>query len=118
MTRTKLDSLCRFVCCSCDFVDRAFLQIEVKAVDVERFVMAERLQKPIAQAGIASRRHAEEMIKAGEVTVNGRCHRTGNKADPQKITSVRGTLINPACKARKFYALLNNRRVVFQRFRS
>ena len=30
-----------------------------------------RLQKYIAQCGIASRRHAEEMIKAGRVRVNG-----------------------------------------------
>ena len=33
--------------------------------------MEERLQKLIAAAGLASRRHAEEMIAAGEVTVNG-----------------------------------------------
>ncbi|NOT62711.1 MAG: pseudouridine synthase, partial [Acidobacteria bacterium] len=33
--------------------------------------MEERLQKLIAQAGIASRRAAEEMIKDGEVLVNG-----------------------------------------------
>ena len=34
----------------------------------------ERLQKLIAQAGIASRRHAEELITAGEVTVDqGEC---------------------------------------------
>ena len=31
----------------------------------------ERLQKVIAQAGIASRRKAEEMIAAGRVRVNG-----------------------------------------------
>ena len=33
--------------------------------------MQERLQKLIAQAGIASRRGAEELIKSGDVTVNG-----------------------------------------------
>ncbi len=33
--------------------------------------MEERLQKIIARAGIASRRHAEEMITSGLVTVNG-----------------------------------------------
>ena len=31
----------------------------------------ERLQKIIAQSGIASRRHAEELIKSGRVKVNG-----------------------------------------------
>ena len=34
--------------------------------------MQERLQKLIAAAGIASRRHAEELISAGKVTVNGK----------------------------------------------
>ena len=34
--------------------------------------MAERLQKVIAQAGVASRRKAEKMITAGQVAVNGK----------------------------------------------
>ena len=32
----------------------------------------ERLQKVLARAGIASRRHAEELIAQGHVRVNGR----------------------------------------------
>ena len=31
-----------------------------------------RLQKYLALCGVASRRHAEEMIAAGQVSVNGR----------------------------------------------
>ena len=38
--------------------------------------MQERLQKLIAAAGIASRRHAEELIESGEVAVNGEIVRT------------------------------------------
>lgn len=34
--------------------------------------VAERLQKVMARAGVASRRHSEELIQAGRVTVNGR----------------------------------------------
>ena len=34
--------------------------------------MLERLQKIIARAGIASRRHAEALITSGLVTVNGK----------------------------------------------
>ncbi len=34
--------------------------------------IAERLQKVMARAGVASRRHSEELIQAGRVTVNGR----------------------------------------------
>jgi len=44
--------------------------------------MEERLQKIIARAGVASRRHAEEMIASGMVTVNGRVvTELGTKAD-------------------------------------
>lgn len=44
--------------------------------------MAERLQKIIAHAGVASRREAEEMIREGRVTVNGRVIKElGTKAD-------------------------------------
>src|SRR5690349_186391 len=43
---------------------------------------AERLQKIIAAAGIASRRHAEEMITQGRVSVNGQIvSELGSKAD-------------------------------------
>jgi 23S rRNA pseudouridine2605 synthase len=44
--------------------------------------MAERLQKILAQSGIASRRHAEQMIVAGSVWVNGQVAKLGQKADP------------------------------------
>jgi 16S rRNA U516 pseudouridylate synthase RsuA-like enzyme len=44
--------------------------------------MEERLQKIIARAGIASRRHAEDLIRSGMVTVNGRTiTELGSKAD-------------------------------------
>ena len=46
--------------------------------------MLERLQKIIARAGIASRRHAEELIRAGQVRVNGVVvTELGAKADPE-----------------------------------
>src|SRR6266850_5329892 len=75
--------------------------------------MQERLQKLIAAAGLASRRHAEEMIKAGEVTVNGKViTQLGTKADPEKDhIKVRGKLINPTLQKReKVYVLLNKPR--------
>ncbi|HYM52147.1 MAG TPA: (d)CMP kinase [Candidatus Dormibacteraeota bacterium] len=43
---------------------------------------AERLQKLLAQAGIASRRAAETLIAAGRVSVNGQLARLGDSADP------------------------------------
>lgn len=46
--------------------------------------MMERLQKLIAQAGVCSRRKAEELIKAGRVMVNGNpVTELGSKADPE-----------------------------------
>ncbi len=45
--------------------------------------MLERLQKIISRAGIASRRHAEELILSGQVRVNGQViTELGVKADP------------------------------------
>jgi len=69
--------------------------------------MEERLQKIIAAAGIASRRKAEEMIVAGQVTVNGKVvTELGTKADPEKDhIKVRGRLINQ--RREKVYILLN-----------
>jgi 23S rRNA pseudouridine2605 synthase len=47
--------------------------------------MQERLQKIIARAGIASRRHAEQLILSGQVRVNGHVVRElGTKADADK----------------------------------
>jgi len=43
---------------------------------------AERIQKLIARAGIASRRGAEQLIAAGRVTVNGATATLGASADP------------------------------------
>src|SRR5689334_5668857 len=72
--------------------------------------MEERLQKLIAAAGVASRRHAEELITAGRVTVNGEVIKElGTKADPEKDhIKVNGKLINPQLKSReRVYVLLN-----------
>src|ERR671932_972116 len=75
--------------------------------------LEERLQKLIAAAGLASRRHAEELIAAGEVTVNGEVMREpGTKADPARDhIKVRGRLINPLLERQeKTYVLLNKPR--------
>jgi 23S rRNA pseudouridine2605 synthase len=47
--------------------------------------MMERLQKVIAQAGVCSRRRAEELITAGRVLVNGNAvTQLGSKVDPSR----------------------------------
>ena len=44
----------------------------------------ERLQKLIAAAGLGSRRHAETLLRAGRVSVNGRTAQLGERADPER----------------------------------
>ncbi|MEA5056987.1 MAG: pseudouridine synthase [Anaerotignum propionicum] len=47
--------------------------------------MEERLQKFLAEAGVASRRKAEELIAAGKIKVNGKVvMELGTKIDPKK----------------------------------
>ena len=73
--------------------------------------MKERLQKLIAQAGIASRRKAEKLIADGLVTVNGKIvTEMGTKADPKNDhIKVSGKLINPKLEQRKDTYLLINK---------
>ena len=55
----------------------------------------QRLQKVIANAGVTSRRKAEELIKTGRVTVNGEIVRElGTKVDPKVKIEVDGVPID------------------------
>ena len=51
---------------------------------IERLMAAERLQKVLAAAGVASRRAAEALIAAGRVTVDGKRATLGSQADPDR----------------------------------
>jgi 23S rRNA pseudouridine2605 synthase len=68
---------------------------------------AERLQKIIAAAGIASRRKAEELITAGLVSLNGQIvTELGTKADPERDhIRVNGKLLHGS--ERHVYLLMN-----------
>jgi 23S rRNA pseudouridine2605 synthase len=67
----------------------------------------ERLQKILSQAGVASRRHAEQMILEGRVTVNGAVvSELGSKADIERDhIKVDGRLVHPP--QRLVYVALN-----------
>ncbi|HOS68558.1 MAG TPA: pseudouridine synthase [Bacillota bacterium] len=69
--------------------------------------MAERLQKVMAEYGVASRRKSEEMIYAGKVKVNGRLvTEPGLKIDKDRdVIEVDGNIIKSPEK--KIYILLN-----------
>lgn len=69
--------------------------------------MEERLQKIIARAGVASRRHAEQLIASGQVAVNGTVvTELGTKADIERDhIRVAGKLLRP--QERKIYIALH-----------
>lgn len=54
---------------------------------------AERLQKVLSQAGIASRREAEDWIRAGRLSVNGQPATLGMKVGPEDQVRLDGRLI-------------------------
>jgi 23S rRNA pseudouridine2605 synthase len=69
--------------------------------------MQERLQKVLAKAGIASRRKAEELIKQGKVSVDGRVvTEMGVKVDPE-IQEIECDGILVATQEEKVYILLH-----------
>lgn len=70
----------------------------------------ERLQKVIAEAGICSRRKAEELIKAGKVKVNGTIvSELGSKVNESDMIEVDGKVLS---KEEKEYYLINKPRGV------
>lgn len=74
--------------------------------------MLERLQKILSDYGIASRRHVEDLIKEGRVTVNGQLAVLGQKADPDiDYIKVDGKLlIKPEPKV--YYAFYKPQKVI------
>ena len=72
----------------------------------------ERLQKIIAQAGITSRRDAEELIRDGLVTVNGKTSKLGDKAVLGKdAIKVKGKLLQTT-EAKVYYLFYKPKNVI------
>lgn len=68
-----------------------------------------RLQKFLSEAGIASRRKAEEMIRNGSVKVNGKIAQIGDSVDAKKdVITVKGKKVIKQSSMR--YILLNKPR--------
>ena len=69
----------------------------------------ERLQKYMAECGIASRRKSEELIRAGKVMVNGEPAEIGRKIDPNRdVVTVDGRKVRHEQK--HVYLMLNKPR--------
>jgi 23S rRNA pseudouridine2605 synthase len=82
-----------------------------KQVCYHLYLMEQRLQKIMADMGVASRRKAEELIMEGRVTVNGKGAVIGMKADPatDHIKVDGKLLVSPE---RKVYFIFNKPRGV------
>ncbi len=72
--------------------------------------MLERVQKFLSEQGVASRRKAEEFIKSGQVSINGRKAKLGDKVDPDKDeVKVYGKIVKAKDEKRaaKIYLAMN-----------
>jgi len=70
--------------------------------------MEARLQKILAQWGIASRREAEEMIRQSRVQINGELAYLGQKVDPQKdAIAIDGKPVSKKHRPALIYLLLH-----------
>lgn len=69
-----------------------------------------RLQKMLAEYGIASRRKSEELIASGQVKVNGRIAKIGDKVSPSDKVAVKGKKINLKARQKYYYIMLNKPR--------
>ncbi len=70
-----------------------------------------RLQKMLADCGVASRRKSEDLIRNGQVKVNGKVAEIGDKVDPYSDkVYVRGKRVTAAAKPKHRYIMLNKPR--------
>ena len=69
----------------------------------------ERLQKLLSRLGVASRREAEQWIRAGRLSINGRAAVLGDRVDASDQLRLDGRLIRQAHAARELPVLLCHR---------
>ncbi len=70
---------------------------------------SERLQKYLAECGVASRRKSEELIAQGKVKINGRVASLGDKVNPHKdLVTVSGKRV--ASRQKRKYIMLHKPR--------
>ena len=67
-----------------------------------RVRQGERVQKVLARAGLASRRAAEEFVRAGRVTIDGRCAVLGDRLLPGQELRLDGRVLEAAAPPRTF----------------
>ena len=73
--------------------------------------MKERIQKILSQAGVCSRRRAEQLVSAGAVKIDGHPAVIGQQVDPNQCRiTVDGEPVNYSRKREKHYIALNKPR--------
>jgi 23S rRNA pseudouridine2605 synthase len=73
--------------------------------------LSERIQKALATAGVASRRHIEQWIEEGRILVNGRPAQLGQKIDHHDHVRVDGKPVHLTRKDEPVRVLLYRKRV-------
>ena len=70
-----------------------------------------RIQKALSEAGVASRRRAEELVREGRLTVNGRRAEIGQSVNPDRdVVAVDGRRVYFARKKQYRYLMMNKPR--------
>lgn len=54
-----------------------------------------RIQKFLSSCGTASRRKAEKLVLAGEITINGKIAQPGDKVNPQDLVKYKNSVVRP-----------------------
>ena len=67
-----------------------------------------RLNKYLSDAGVCSRREADRLAEAGEITVNGKRAETGMQVEPSDVVVVKGKTVVP--EEKKVYLAFNKPR--------
>lgn len=71
-----------------------------------------RINKFLADNGIASRRHADEMIASGKVKINGKTATLGENVEDDDVIEVNGQVISHTEKQEKYYIMNKPKGVV------
>lgn len=71
-----------------------------------------RINKFLAEKGIASRRHADAMVEAGRVTVNGKTATLGMNVEEEDIVALDGNLLSTSEKKEEYYLMNKPKGVV------
>ena len=71
-----------------------------------------RINKYLAEKGIASRRHADEMVEAGRVTVNGKTATLGMNVEEEDVVELDGNVLSVSEKKEEYYLMNKPKGVV------